>query len=399
MKCFGFSCVAFGFACVALLGAFGCSGSEAPAEVVESLVCGANGTTYTVEEADAAGLAIVHRGRCDDPMNCGSTADCFAGDLCDPDVCIPQPNDCLCVGVFEPVCGADGRDYINVCEARCAEIEVVFEGMCKDDPCALIDCAPGYVCEAGECVPVEPCVCPTVYDPVCGSDGMTYGNACEAACAGVDIVDEGVCDDCQDDGDCAPDEICIDWPEGEAAYCVWVGCDDDSQCRPGERCVIDDICRAPAAVGPCDAAFPRWFFSTATEQCEPFLWGGCGGNPNNFETREACETECGRAVIDKLSIAPRAGHCEPDIFCPEDVFAPEVYAPVCGIDGKTYGNPCHAEREGVDIAYDGECVPPVTCVEQGCPDGWTCDHCQTSRGAQYICLSPFAGACLPSDDL
>ena len=39
----------------------------------------------------------------------------------------------------------------------------------------------------------EDCMCAMVYEPVCGCDNKNYGNACEAACAGVISHTTGPC--------------------------------------------------------------------------------------------------------------------------------------------------------------------------------------------------------------
>jgi hypothetical protein len=57
-------------------------------------------------------------------------------------------------------------------------------------------------------------------------------------------------------------------------------------------------CLQPAASEPCNAYFERFAFNGATLGCEPFVYGGCGSNGNNFETAAACEATCASQYSD-----------------------------------------------------------------------------------------------------
>ncbi|XP_063243513.1 kunitz-like toxin PcKuz3 [Bacillus rossius redtenbacheri] len=63
-------------------------------------------------------------------------------------------------------------------------------------------------------------------------------------------------------------------------------------CSAAVMAVPRDCCRMPAETGRCYAYFPRYFYDTDKQRCEPFVFGGCGGNCNNFQTVEACQVQC-----------------------------------------------------------------------------------------------------------
>ncbi|KAM7407280.1 hypothetical protein PAMA_003144 [Pampus argenteus] len=60
--------------------------------------------------------------------------------------------------------------------------------------------------------------------------------------------------------------------------------------------VVRAVCWARAESGPCRAMLERWYFVPEKGSCAPFLFGGCGGNRNNFDSEEYCLAVCSSSL-------------------------------------------------------------------------------------------------------
>uniref|UniRef100_A0A5F9D3Y9 BPTI/Kunitz inhibitor domain-containing protein n=1 Tax=Oryctolagus cuniculus TaxID=9986 RepID=A0A5F9D3Y9_RABIT len=74
-------------------------------------------------------------------------------------------------------------------------------------------------------------------------------------------------------------------------------CPDKMKCclfNCGKKCLDlrKDVCSMPKETGPCLAFIPRWWYDKEREICTEFIYGGCNGNNNNFQTEAICLVIC-----------------------------------------------------------------------------------------------------------
>ncbi len=97
------------------------------------------------------------------------------------------------------------------------------------DYCNLESCTPPGTCET------RPINCPDIFMPVCGCDGETYSNGCDAAAAGVAVASEGECR-CESNDDCVAADYCAsDVSCNEPGECVVRPAHVPGGVRPGVR--------------------------------------------------------------------------------------------------------------------------------------------------------------------
>ena len=69
-----------------------------------------------------------------------------------------------------------------------------------------------------------------------------------------------------------------------------------------------------------DVIYERWYYDQYAKKCKEFYYYGCGGNKNNFKTKDLCEKKCSY------------------YYNGEHVDAPDSYVTLCFVDNYDYSS-------------------------------------------------------------
>ncbi|XP_031335468.1 agrin-like isoform X3 [Photinus pyralis] len=342
-------------------------------------VCGSDGKTYSNEcvlrqEAcrTRRSLHIIYRGKCSSGVNPCTSVRCSLGQGCAINKYGIARCECppACEPIMRPVCSKDGLTYPSECELKRSSCisrthtEVAHTGHCS----ALSPCTQN-VCKFGaRCVEISgmaTCKCPTCsaeFDPVCGSNGVTYGNECKLRLEGCELSQEikllywGPCDRC------------------EHGKCEYPTCNNESRCICPKSCNESKLIEG--VVCGTDGV-------TYKSECELQI-SSCKLNQYIIVAYKGDCDLC-KSVECKNGAKCHDGKC----ICPIDC-QDSKEEPICASNMITYANECEFEKSiclnpstpPISVLFYGNCSErfPVTgalkreeCLDIHCDFEATCE--------------------------
>ncbi|KAK2161324.1 hypothetical protein NP493_1590g00049 [Ridgeia piscesae] len=163
-------------------------------------------------------------------------------------------------------------------------------------------------------------------------------------------------------------------------------CADDSDCPRRKKCCVNiclartcvnpavDVCQLPHRRGSCRKRLLRWYFDKRWNTCRKFVYRGCRGNGNRFETRQQCETKCNPSPCPVKSCA---------LDCKYGLQLDGNGCPICK---------CLDPCKDVKCKLDERCqVQKPPCEKKPCPPAGVC-----VKVSKRVCSLPARGGpCFP----
>ncbi|GMF22102.1 unnamed protein product [Phytophthora lilii] len=202
--------------------------------------------------------------------------------------------DVICPTKYEPVCGSDGVTYTNDCAFSIAQCKTTDLALSAVGQCAGGSVASSAESSKGGSAAVCPDACLDVYDPVSDESGKTYSNEC--------YMRMEKCKGKMKDVDLLA--------EYKRLYGRSFGASRDDSAE-------GDATKAPTKVDKTKSTKSSKATKSSSSSGVGSLYED-GSNGVIGSDSSASTTKC-------------AGAC------------PDIYSPVCGSDGVTYSSPCHLE--------------------------------------------------------
>ncbi|XP_054001386.1 agrin-like isoform X3 [Hylaeus anthracinus] len=310
-----------------------------------SPVCGSDGKTYSNEcslrqEACRSRLSLrtVYTGACNSGTNPCDEAKCSPFEQCVINrqgiascECGPE-----CEPVMKPVCARGGKTYTSLCELKrqaCltkTNIEVAYTGTCGTrGPCSAEVCKWGAICAETNGTAICECPsCPAEFQPVCGNDGISYGNECKLRLEGcqhereIRVLYQGQCNGCEN-------KKCDYYAKCESDSAGEAKCVCPSKCESSEKEFEESekVCGSNGKTYANECLLKAASCKSQTEITVSFIGD--------------CEL-CARVKCEHGAYC-RAGEC----VCPEECPKSDG-EPVCGSDAKTYPSECELQKAACD---------------------------------------------------
>ncbi|NXO97466.1 AGRIN protein, partial [Certhia brachydactyla] len=407
----------FNAVCLNRRGALRCSCERISCDGAYRPLCGRDSRTYSndcerrrAECQLQAPVPVKHSGPCDlgTPSPCLSVACAFGATCVVKNQVAVGEGQHQCQGRYDPVCGTDQRSYGNPCELHAMacllqrDIGVLHKGPC--DRCGK--CQFGAICEAesGRCVCPTECVPSS--QPVCGTDGNTYGSECQLhvrACTqqkNILVAAQGHCKSCGNSV-CSFGSHCVD------GQCLCPRCERQP---PAPVCGTDGVTyHSPCQLQVASCQLQKSIEVARMGPCEDGRGGqGRSGSGDGSE----CEQERCRQFGGWWDEDAEDEPCVCDFTC---LAVPR--SPVCGSDGVTYANECELKktrcekRQELFVTSQGACralattPPPLLVVHCSqsvygcCPDNVTLALGVGAAGCPSTCqcnpYGSYGGSCDP----